>query len=53
MVNNPVEKYARQHNLKLHDAITKDEIVDNQYDLGIVVSYGQLIPEEIINAFPQ
>lgn len=26
--------------------------VEGQYDIGVVVSFGRLIPEDIINAFP-
>lgn len=50
---NPVKKFAEKDNLKLLNwPITADVIKNGGYDLGVVVSFGHLIPESVINAFP-
>uniref|UniRef100_A0A336MQT9 Methionyl-tRNA formyltransferase, mitochondrial n=1 Tax=Culicoides sonorensis TaxID=179676 RepID=A0A336MQT9_CULSO len=51
-MSNPIKDYAQKENLKLFDfkSIKSKESLD--YDLGLVVSFGHLIPEQIINEFP-
>lgn len=50
---NPIKKYAQDENLKL---IAWEDFKglphqENEYDVGLVVSFGHLIPEVIINSF--
>ncbi|GLV45247.1 uncharacterized protein CBL_05348 [Carabus blaptoides fortunei] len=46
---NPVRIYARKENLILHGwPVT---ILENKFDIGIVVSFGHLIPSDIIEKF--
>lgn len=53
--NNPVKAYAASNQLKIHDwaVLSKSENrhICREFDLGLVVSFGHLIPEEIINSF--
>ena len=50
---NPVAKFAQKEKLKIYNwPITPDLIQNEKYDLGIVVSFGHLIPESIITKFP-
>lgn len=50
---NPVKKYASKQGMECIDwATLKSEIDTIKYDLGVVVSFGHLIPEKVINAFP-
>lgn len=47
---NPVLQFARTENLAVYDwpvVVEKDA-----YHIGVVVSFGYLIPENIINKFP-
>ncbi|XP_001605224.2 methionyl-tRNA formyltransferase, mitochondrial [Nasonia vitripennis] len=47
---NAVIKYAKKHNILIHNwppSISKDE-----FDIGVVVSFGHLIPSKIIDLFP-
>lgn len=49
---NPVLKYAKNNHFKCMDwAIFKNENNSIKYDLGVVVSFGHLIPENLINQF--
>ncbi|KAL5288911.1 MTFMT family protein [Megaselia abdita] len=48
---NPVKCYAEKESLTLHSWPLKDTEV-YQHDLGVVVSFGHLIPEKIISSFP-
>lgn len=48
---NPVFKYANESNLKCFD--WKTFVTDDlNYDAGVVVSFGHLIPEKMIKMFP-
>lgn len=51
-INNPVKDFAKQENLRIYDfkEIKAKDSLD--YHLGLVVSFGHMIPERIINAFP-
>lgn len=51
--SNPVAKYASENGLKCCHAMTAESIRQGQYDLGIVVSFGHLISEDVIDAFPR
>lgn len=47
-----VRSYANEEKLNVYDwPVTKTNL-DGKYDIGVVVSFGRLIPEEIINSFP-
>ncbi|XP_018570371.1 methionyl-tRNA formyltransferase, mitochondrial [Anoplophora glabripennis] len=47
---NPVRKYADEHKLLIHSwPVTVPEYV---FDVGLVVSFGHLIPESVISKFP-
>lgn len=46
-----IEKYAVSKNLKILPWPLVD-VSTQQYDIGIVVSFGHLIPECVINMFP-
>ncbi|KAF7264712.1 hypothetical protein GWI33_022542 [Rhynchophorus ferrugineus] len=46
---NPIWKYSEEHKLNIIN--WPPEIYQNYYDLGVVVSFGYLIPEQIINKF--
>ncbi|XP_075231332.1 methionyl-tRNA formyltransferase, mitochondrial [Lycorma delicatula] len=50
-VGSVVHKFAESEKLPIYSWPPDDNILNN-YDLGIVVSYGKLIPENIINALP-
>lgn len=46
----PVRKYAEQHRLSLHH--WPDVDLSANFDVGVVVSFGSLIKENIINKMP-
>ena len=50
---NPIKKYAEDEKLKLiaWEDFKGLEHQNNENDLGLVVSFGHLIPEAIINSF--
>lgn len=50
---NPVKQYAEQNSIECRDwpSLISDG-AKIKYDLGVVVSFGHLIPESIINMFP-
>lgn len=51
--SNPVAKYAKSHQLSTFKwPITGDVVKEHNYDVGVVVSFGHMIPEDVINAFP-
>lgn len=51
--SNPVRKYAKSNQLVCYKwPITADVVKEHNYDVGVVVSFGHLIPEDVINAFP-
>lgn len=47
----PVRKYAEQHRLPLHQWPDVDS--SSGFDVGVVVSFGCLIKEKLINKLPQ
>lgn len=49
--SNPVKKCADKQQIQCFDW-PLDTSICSKYDLGIVVSFGHLIPERIISAFP-
>nr|XP_018901784.1 PREDICTED: methionyl-tRNA formyltransferase, mitochondrial-like [Bemisia tabaci] len=50
--NNMVGKFIQDEKLDFSLWPIEESAVKGNYDLGIVVSFGHLIPEEIINSFP-
>lgn len=51
--SNPVAKYAKSYQLTSFKwPITGDAVKQHNYDVGVVVSFGRMIPEDVINAFP-
>lgn len=46
----PVKTFAQQHSLPVH--MWPPDISHGQFDVGVVVSFGCLIPEKLINKFP-
>lgn len=50
---NPILKYAKNNHLKCMDwTLFKNDSNSTKHDLGVVVSFGHLIPENLINQFP-
>lgn len=47
-----VRSFAKEEKLDLYDWPIDKTKLDGKYDIGVVVSFGRLIPEEIINCFP-
>lgn len=47
---NHVKKFAKKNNLVIHN--WPYSVPLNKFDVGIVVSFGHLIPEDVINSFP-
>ncbi|XP_058820889.1 methionyl-tRNA formyltransferase, mitochondrial [Topomyia yanbarensis] len=49
---NPLKKYAEVEKLPLHDWPLQDPaVIAKKFDLGVVVSFGHLIPENLITSF--
>ena len=46
----PVRKYAEEHRLRVHD--WPDVDFSSQFDVGVVVSFGCLLQEHVINKLP-
>lgn len=46
---NEISKYARNKTLKMH---MWPPDLTSQYDLGVIVSFGKLIPKHMIDYFP-
>ncbi|XP_042371697.1 methionyl-tRNA formyltransferase, mitochondrial-like [Plectropomus leopardus] len=46
----PVKKFAQQNHLPLHS--WPPDTADGQFDVGVVVSFGCLLHESLINKFP-
>ncbi|KAM6943538.1 methionyl-tRNA formyltransferase, mitochondrial [Xenentodon cancila] len=46
----PVRRFAQQNRLRLHS--WPPDTVEGQFDVGVVVSFGCLLPERLINKFP-
>ncbi|XP_065203709.1 methionyl-tRNA formyltransferase, mitochondrial [Planococcus citri] len=49
---NKVYRFAESNKLKIHPWPIDAECVRNKFDLGVVVSFGYLIPKSIIESFP-
>ncbi|XP_066589673.1 methionyl-tRNA formyltransferase, mitochondrial isoform X2 [Prorops nasuta] len=49
-IENSVKKYAEKYNIKTHTWPLKSQ--PSNFDLGVVVSFGRLIPTSIIQSFP-
>lgn len=47
--DNPVRKFANSNHIEVQDWPPK---LTDPFDVGVVVSFGKLIPAEIINHFP-
>lgn len=47
---NPVQKFGKENNLVTHNWPYWELV--NKFDVGIVVSFGHLLPEKLINSFP-
>lgn len=47
----PVKRFAQQNHLPVHS--WPPDNVDGRFDVGVVVSFGCLLPERLINKFPQ
>ncbi|XP_070503323.1 methionyl-tRNA formyltransferase, mitochondrial [Chironomus tepperi] len=52
-IKNPVKQYALENQLKVHnwEDVKKDHRICHSFDFGLVVSFGHLIPEYVINSF--
>lgn len=48
--NVPVRKFAEQHELRVHEWPRVES--SGQFDVGVVVSFGCLLQESLINTFP-
>lgn len=48
--NVPVQRFAQHNHLPVHSWPPNN--VDGQFDVGVVVSFGCLLPERLINKFP-
>lgn len=49
---NPVKKFSDTNCLSVYGWQQNLEIIDKSYDIGVVVSFGHLIPQRIISQFP-
>lgn len=47
-----VKSCAVEEKLYIYDWPISKTLLDGNYDIGVVVSFGRLIPEEIIKCFP-
>ena len=45
-----VRSFSEEHDLKLHG--WPPDVGGNEFDLGVVASFGRLIPKSVIDAFP-
>ncbi|XP_035894947.1 methionyl-tRNA formyltransferase, mitochondrial [Anopheles stephensi] len=48
---NPVKWYSQTEGIPLHDWASFSRTAPGSFDLGVVVSFGHLIPESLINCF--
>jgi len=48
-----VSRFAEEHNLNLHLWPPDTEHIKRNFDLGVVASFGKLIPNRIIESFPK
>lgn len=53
--NNPIKAFAAKNQIKIYDwadlLLNENRHICREFDLGLVVSFGHLIPEAIINSF--
>lgn len=49
---NDVRSFAKEDKLDIYDWPVTTTQLDGKYDIGVVVSFGRLIPEAIIRCFP-
>lgn len=47
-----VRHFAKEEKLNIYDWPVTETCLNGNYDIGVVVSFGQLIPETIIKCFP-
>lgn len=47
-----IRSYAVEEKLDIYDWPVSKTLLDGKYDIGVVVSFGRLIPEETIKCFP-
>lgn len=47
-----VRSFAKEEKLDIYDWPINTTLLDGKYDIGVVVSFGRLIPEKIIKCFP-
>lgn len=50
--HSPVKQFANDEKLITYNWPLDPGVIKDNYDIGVVVSFGHLIPSEIINAFP-
>lgn len=50
--HNPVYEFTQKENLNLYEWPLKDHEFIDRYDVGVIVSFGYLIPKKIIDALP-
>ena len=50
-LQSPVLRYAKQEKLHLYKWPLPD--LRGHYDVGVIVSFGHLIPDDVINMFPR
>lgn len=50
--SNNVRSFALDEKLDVYDWPVTTAQLNGKYDIGVVVSFGRLIPEEIIKCFP-
>ncbi|KAL4113371.1 hypothetical protein QTP88_017003 [Uroleucon formosanum] len=50
---NNVISFAKEEKLDIYDWPVNTSLLEGKYDIGVVVSFGRLIPEKIIKCFPQ
>ncbi|XP_053668877.1 methionyl-tRNA formyltransferase, mitochondrial [Anopheles marshallii] len=48
---NPVKQYSRTEGIPMHDWTSFSRSTADSFNLGVVVSFGHLIPESLINSF--
>jgi methionyl-tRNA formyltransferase len=49
----PIDKWAHEHKLPIHHSSRELSIDKVDVDLGILASYGEIIPKEVIKLFPK
>lgn len=49
----PIDKWAHEHKIPIHYSSKELPIDKVEADLGVLASYGEIIPKEVINLFPK